>query len=391
VEKIRSPIPERASTLELFFDLVFVFTITQVATVVVYSPNAVGVAQAAVQLSVIYWVYDGYAWMTNAAGPDTWQRTVLLLVGMAGFFQCALAVPRAFGEDALVFSLGYMVITVVHLLGFLLRPGRTPLAFIYGIAPGNLISACLILAAAFTGTGGKWVLWLSALGLRIATPMLTRQIRGFGFNAAHFADRHGSMILIVLGESLVAVGLSTTSRRVNLRLLVGELAGFSATAAMWWAYFVGEDTKAARAFEASPPLQRVFQALAGYEAANVVMIYGVIAVATGARLRIDAMTVPAPAFDSWLIAIGASIFLLGSATFRLAMHIGPALPRFAGSLLPLLAAPVGMYISAGAALCVVTLAIATTLVIEHGVEKRSGVSRVEAPRGHPWDPRGQPE
>jgi low temperature requirement protein LtrA len=372
VAKPLPSIPERVSTLELFFDLVFVFTITQVATVVVYSPDAGGIARATIQLAVIYWVYDGYAWMTNAAGPDTWQRTLLLLTGMAGFFQCALAVPRAFGEDGLVFGLGYLIITLVHLAGFILRPGKTPLAFVYGIAPGNLISAGLILAAAFTGDGVKWALWLGALALRIATPMLTRQIRGFEFNAAHFADRHGSMILIVLGESLVSVGLSTKSRSVDPGLLLGELAGFSATAAMWWAYFVGEDTRAARAFEAAPPLQRVFQALTGYEAANAVMIYGVIAVATGTRLRVDALMSPAPAFDSWLIAGGASIFMLGSATFRLAMKIGPPLPRFLGALIPLAAVPVGVYVSAGAALTTVTLAIALTLAVEYGFEKRSG-------------------
>jgi low temperature requirement protein LtrA len=291
---------------------------------------------------------------------------------MAGFFQCALAVPRAFGEDGVVFGLGYLIVTVVHLLGFLLRPGTTPLAFVYGIAPGNLIGAALLLAAGWAHGGLKWALWLATLALRIATPMLTRQIRGFEFNATHFTDRHGSMILIVLGESLVSVGLSTQSRRLDPGLLLGELAGFAATAAMWWAYFVGEDTRAARAFEMAPPHKRVVQALAGYEVASVVMIYGVIAVATGTRLRVDALMVPAPAFDAWLIALGATIFLLGSAAFRLAMGIGSPLPRSLGALLPLAAAPAGIYLSGGVALTTVAVAIVTTLAVEHALEKRSG-------------------
>src|SRR5215510_16159015 len=159
--------PERVSTLELFFDLVFVFTITQVSTIIVQSPDVESVARAAIQLGVIYWMYDGYAWMTNAAGPDTWQRTLLLLVGMAGFFVCALAVPGAFGEDGLWFGLGYLTVTIVHLIGFLLRPGATPVASIYGMAPGNLISAGLVLAAAWTHGPANWVLWSSALVLQI--------------------------------------------------------------------------------------------------------------------------------------------------------------------------------------------------------------------------------
>jgi low temperature requirement protein LtrA len=371
VEKPLAHIPERVSTLELYFDLVFVFTITQVATVVVHSPDGGGLARAAVTLAVIYWVYDGYAWMTNAAGPDRWQRTVLLLVGMAGFFQCALAVPRAFGDNGGVFAVGYFIITVVHLAGFLLRPGAPPLPFLYGIAPGNLTSAFLLLVAARVHGDAKWALWLPALALRIATPMLTRQIRGFQFNAKHFAERHSSMILIVLGESLISVGLSTESRRIDPRMLLGELAGFTATAAMWWAYFVGEDTRAARAFEESPPLKRVFQAFAGYEVAIVVMIYGVIAISTGARLRVDALMMPAPPFAAWLIAVGGTIFLFGSAAFRLAMRIGSPMPRSAGALLPLAAGPAGVYVSTCAALTAVAAAIAITLGAEHLVEKRS--------------------
>jgi low temperature requirement protein LtrA len=252
-----------------------------------------------------------------------------------------------------------------------LRPGRTPLAFIYGIVPGNLLSAGLLLAAGWLHGVTQRVLWVAALVLRIATPMLSRQIRGFEFNATHFAERHGSMILIVLGESLVSVGLSTKSRQVDPGLLLGELVGFSATAAMWWAYFVGEDERAARAFEAAPPLRRVFQAFAGYEVANVVMIYGVSAVATGTRLCVDAPLSPAPAFAAWLIGGGAAIYLLGSTVFRLAMRIGSPVPRFFGAVLQLAAVPAGLYVAAAAALTVVTLAIAITLAVEHMLERRS--------------------
>jgi low temperature requirement protein LtrA len=364
-----APVPERVSTLELFFDLVFVFTITQVSTVVVQSPDVGGVARAAIQLGVIYWMYDGYAWMTNAAGPDTWQRTLLLLIGMAGFFVCALAVPGAFGEDGIVFGVGYLAITLVHLVGFLLRPGATPVASIYGMAPGNLISAGLVLAAGWTHGTADWVLWSSALVLQIATPMLTRRIQGFEFNAAHFAERHGGMILIVFGESLVSVGLAAKTRRVDPALILGALVGLAATAAMWWAYFVGDNTRAAAAFEAAPPRRRVIQVLAGYELATVVMIYGVVAVAAGTTLRVFQLMSPAPAFEAWLIAGGAMLFLLGSAGFRLALGFGPTLPRALGASLCLVAVPAGTYVAAAAGLAAIAIVIATTLAVEHALEE----------------------
>jgi low temperature requirement protein LtrA len=364
-----APAPVRVSTLELFFDLVFVFTITQVATVVVRSPDGVGIARAAIQLCVIYWMYDGYAWMTNAAGPDTWQRTVLLLVGMAGFFVCALAVPRAFDEDGIVFGLGYLLITVVHLAGFLRRPGATPVASIYGIAAGNLISSGLLLAAGWAPEDARWALWGSALTLQIATPVLTRRIQGFEFNAAHFAERHGCMMLIVFGESLVSVGLSAQARRVDLALMLGALGGLAAIATMWWAYFVGEDTRAARAFEYSPPRRRVIQVLAGYELATAVMIGGVIAVSAGTRLRVDQWMSPTPAFEAWLMAVGAMLFLVGSAGFRLAFGSGSPWPRALGSILCLGSVPASMYVSAAAGLAAVAVATAMTLTIDYLVER----------------------
>ena len=372
--------PERVSTLELFFDLVFVFTITQVSTIIVQSPDVEGVARAAIQLGVIYWMYDGYAWMTNAAGPDTWQRTLLLLIGMAGFFLCALAVPGAFGDDGIVFGVGYLAVIVVHLIGFLLRPGATPVASIYGMAPGNLISAGLLLAAGWVRGTTDWVLWTSAMVLQIATPVLTRRIQGFEFNAAHFAERHGGLILIVFGESLLSVGLAAKTRKVDLALVVGALAGLAATAAMWWAYFVGDNTRGAQAFAAAPPKRRVIQVLMGYELATAVMIFGVIAVAAGTRLRVFDLMSPTPAFEAWLIAQGALLFLLGSAAFRLALRFGSLLPRVLGALLCLVAVPASQHGSAAAGLLVIAAVIAATLAVEHAYEHDAGSEEGVCPR-----------
>src|SRR5262249_55588223 len=159
-----------------------------------------------------------------------------------------LAVPNAFGTDGIVFGFGYLAVTIVHLIGFVLRPGATPVASIYGMAPGNLISAALVLTAGWMYGIADWVVWSSALVLQIATPVLTRRILDFEFNPAHFAQRHGNLILIVFGESLLSVGLAVRVRQVDLALIVGALAGLAATAAMWWAYFVADDTRGARAF-----------------------------------------------------------------------------------------------------------------------------------------------
>jgi low temperature requirement protein LtrA len=369
-------VPERVSTLELFFDLVFVFTITQVSTIIVQAPDVGGIARAALQLGVIYWMYDGYAWMTNAAGPDTWRRTLLLLIGMAGFFVCALAVPGAFGPDGVVFGVAYAGVIIVHLVGFALRPGATPVASIYGMAPGNLLSAGLVLAAGWAHGIADWILWSSALVLQIATPVVTRKIQGFAFNAAHFAERHNNLLLIVFGESLLSVGLAAKTHKVDRSLVLGALAGLAATAAMWWAYFVGDNTRAARAFEASPPHRRVIQVLMGYELATAIMVFGVIAVAAATTLRVFQLTSPTPVFASWLLASGAMLFLVGSAAFRLALRFGSARSRALGAVACLLAVPAAMHQSAATGLIVIAAVFAVTLIVEHALEhgrQRTGV------------------
>jgi low temperature requirement protein LtrA len=215
--------------------------------------------------------------------------------------------------------------------------------------------------------------------IEIATPIVTRRIEGFEFNAAHFAERHGLLILIVFGESLVAVGLSTRAVPIDRSKVLGALGGLAATTVMWWAYFVGDDTRAASAFERAPPQRRVIQVLTGYELATAVMIFGVIAVAAGTRLRGDDLMAPTPWFEAWLIAVGAMVFLLGSASFRLALGFGSPLPRALGAVLCLAAVPASKFRSAAAGLTTVALAIATTLVIDALFEKRVAAHRpVEA-------------
>ena len=370
---VASAAPDRVSTLELFFDLVFVFTVTQVTHVLVGMPNPSGLARASLELGVICWMYGGYAWLTNSAGPDTWQRRILLLVGMAAFFLCALGIPLAFEADALLFGIGYLLVNLVHLCGFWLRPGRTSLRAIYRLAPWNLTSSGLVLAAAFTPHAIGWLLWVGALAVQLLTPLFSRAGAddGFAVNSEHFAERHGLMILIILGESLVSVAQAAAHGHVELQLVLGVLAGLACCAAMWWAYFVDEDTRAAHAFEHSPPSARVTKALTGYGLAHAAMIYGVIGVAAGTQLSVDTLLQPTSAWAAGLLGGGAALYLLGGSGLRLTFGHGAVWPRAVGALLCLLALPASVLGSAAAALLAIALVIAVTL----GLERRADAAR----------------
>src|SRR3954464_13510920 len=152
----------RVSTLELFFDLVFVFVITQLATVLVDEPNLRGLAQVVLMLGVIWWMYGGYAWLTNAVPPDRASRRAILLAGMASFLMLALSIPRAFGDAAAAFGIAYVGIVAVHTLLFLRASSRSVAHAILQIAPFNAVTAGLVLAGGLAGGTAQYVLWAIA-------------------------------------------------------------------------------------------------------------------------------------------------------------------------------------------------------------------------------------
>ena len=370
------PASDRVSTLELFFDLVFVFTITQVAEVIVHHPDATGISHAVLELTVLAWMFGGYAWLTNTAGSITTSCRSVLLAGMAGFFVCALAVPHAFDEDGVVFGIGYFAVNVIHLGGLFL--GTTPVRAVQRLAAFNLTSAGLVLAAGFVTGPMDWALWGGAILVQVATPFISRPDQGFVLNATHFAERHGLMILIVVGESLVSVGLAATASEphVGPALILGALAGLAASSAMWWAYFAGEDERAARAHERATVRQRANQGLLGFGLAHLIMIFGAIAIAAATKLALKDFLEPMGVFSASLMAAGCGLYLLGGALFRWALGYASPLARIGGAVAGAIVAPAGVYGSPAAALATVAIVMFGTIAIERVTDQK------ELPGGH---------
>ena len=371
-------VPARVSTLELFFDLVFVFTITQVTAIVVHSPSGAGAARAAITLAVIYYMYGGYAWLTNTNEHDNAARRGVLLAGMAAFFACSLAVPTAFGSGGLPFAIAYLAIILVHAAGFIVFLGPASLGPVAHLLPWNMLSAGLILAAAWGHGSVDWYLWTAAVGVQLLTPVVVRVGENFRINAAHFAERHGLVILIVLGESLVSIGLASESQAVDLRLVLGVLAGLLAAAAMWWMYFAADDDRAAVAMENAPPERRPAWAVTGYFMAHLLMIYGILVLAAGTRLSVDDLLAPASWASAWLVACGAGIYAAGSAAFRLALHFANPAWRAVGAVACLCVAPLGRHGSVAAELAGVAVVLGIMLLVERWSLRRPAATVHEA-------------
>jgi low temperature requirement protein LtrA len=196
---------QRVTPLELFFDLVFVFAFTQVTTVLSDDPTWGGLGHALLILTALWWAWAAYAWLTNTVDPGVGAVWGSMLVAMAAMFVAALAVPDTFGRHGVVFGVAFLIVNVMHLTLYALgaRGDRDLLAAILRIAPSALTGSALIIAAGFVHGGLRPVLWLAALAVGFFGPLLVG-MSGWRVQPAHFVERHGLIVIIAIGESLIA-------------------------------------------------------------------------------------------------------------------------------------------------------------------------------------------
>jgi low temperature requirement protein LtrA len=354
---------ERVSTLELFFDLVFVFTITQLTAVLSDDPTPRGLLRVVLMLGVILWMYSGYAWMTNAVATDRAARRLLLLAGMAGYLVLALAIPRAFSEGDVAFGVAYLVIVAIH-TGLYSRTGeaRTVRALLR-LAPLNLASALLVLAAVIADGPAAYLLWAAAFALEWVTPMLT-PIGGFRIAPAHFVERHGLVVIVALGESVVAIGIGAAHLPVDLALASVAVLGLLLAACLWWAYFGGDDRRAEQALAAVPDDRRGWVAVQAFGYCHLLMLLGIIALAAGLKDAIGHAFEPLDMAHALLLAGGVAAFLAGDILFRRTLRIGPARHRAAAAVLALATVPAGLAASAVLQLTALGIVLAGSLAAE---------------------------
>ncbi len=368
-----APTDIRVSSVELFFDLVFVFAITQLTTLLAQDPTIVGLGRVVLIFGNVWWMYGGYAWLTNAVPPRDPALRLLILLGMAGFLIVALAIPHAFGGSGVVFGLGYLVVTVVHTGMFLRTSEESALRALGRLGPFNAITAILLLLAGFTDGAVRWTLWSASFVLHWITPLFT-PVSGFSIRAAHFVERHGLIILIALGESVVALGMGVTGRDLHAGFILTSVLGLSVAAALWWLYFDGEDERAERALSGANRARSPWLALYAFGYAFLVILGGIIVLAAGVKLAIVRSAQPAPAPAAWFLAGGVATYVVGLAWFRRLLGTGPLGVRLAVALLTLSTGFVGLAVSPEAQLAVLVAILSGGVLAEPRLSTRSGQS-----------------
>jgi low temperature requirement protein LtrA len=354
---------ERVTTLELFFDLVFVFTITQLTTVFSNSPDVTGLLRVVLMLTVIWWMYGGYAWLTNAVRADTPARRLALLGGMGAYLALALTIPRAFSGSGLEFGVAYLVVVAVHSILFTRAAGMSARALLR-LSSSNLSAAAIVVAGGAAGGTAQYLLWAAAGLFEWLLPTLRRTEGGFEVVPAHFVERHGLVIIVAIGESVVAVGFGAAHLPVDADLLAGALAGLALSACLWWAYFGTDAEQAEHALGALHGASRSRAALLAFGYWHLLMLLGIVAVASAERHA----TGHALSGLSWaraaILAGGVAVYCAGDALFRRELRLGRPRVRAVAAALVLTAIPIGAWFSPFAEIVAVVTLLAAVFAYE---------------------------
>jgi low temperature requirement protein LtrA len=308
---------EQVTPLELFFDLVFVLALTQCTTVIVDRPTWAGVGQGMLVLGLLWWAWVGYAWLTSVVDPEEGAVRLVMFVAMAAFMVAALAVPEAFGDDGMAFAIAYGVVAFAHITLFLLASGDEPelRRSVWGLSGSTAIAVGLLIAGASTSGGAQEWLWLLALVVHMGGPFFFGA-SGWQLVPGHFAERHGLIIIIALGESVVAIGVGV-GVTLTAAVIVGAVLGVFLAAALWWVYFDVASIVAARRLASMPPGRECNEvARDAYSLLHFPMVAGVVLTAFALKTTLAHVDEPLHAVPAVALGGGVGLYLLAQVAFK---------------------------------------------------------------------------
>ena len=309
---------ERVTPLELFFDLVFVLALTQCTTLIARTPTGEGMLEGLLVLGMLWWSWVGYAWLTSVIDPEEGAVRLVMFAAMAAFLVAALCVPGAFGSEALLFACAYAAVRSAHIVLFMLasRDDVELRHSVIGLAASTAIGVGLIFAAAFAGGALQLGLWGLALVLDAGGPYLFGA-DGWKLVPGHFAERHGAIVIIALGESIVALGIGAKSV-LSVGVVAAAVLGVVIAAALWWVYFdVTAIVAERRLEEAAEGRERNEIARDSYSYLHFPMVVGVALIAVGMKLTIEHVDDSLKLVAAAALLGGAAMYLLAHVAFRL--------------------------------------------------------------------------
>jgi low temperature requirement protein LtrA len=308
----------RVTPLELFFDLVFVLALTQCTALMAAESSWRGLVEGLLVLAVLWWSWCGYAWLTSVVDPEEGAVRLVIFAAMAGFLVASLCVPRAFGRDGLLFASAYAFVRAAHLLLYLLASRDDPglRRSVVGLGLSTGIGVGLLIAASFTGIDLRLGLWAVAVAFDMGGPFVFG-VAGWRLVPGHFAERHGLIVLIAIGESVVAIGVGGRAR-LDGGVILAAVLGTAVAAAFWWLYFDVVALAAERRLSrAAVGREQNSIARDSYSYIHFPMIAGIALTAVGMKQTLVDVEAHLKLIPAVAMLGGAAIYLFAHVAFRM--------------------------------------------------------------------------
>jgi low temperature requirement protein LtrA len=378
----------QVTPLELFFDLVFVFAITQVTSLLADDPTWAGVLRGMLVLAALWWAWSAYAWLTSAIDVDEGGVRLAMLGSMGAMFGVALAVPGSFGSDAVLFGVAYLLVRILHLVlsAIVARDDRDRRGALLRFAPTAIFGPSLLVLAGFLEGNERIAVWVVALAIDYLGPVVIGVGQGWQVAPQHFAERHGLFIIIALGESFIAIGLGLgTGFELVAGVIVAVALGIVAVSALWWLYFDVAAIFARGRLMRTQGLALHRLALHSYSYLHLPMFAGIVLFAFGLKTTLSQVGEPLDSVPAVGLCGGAALYLLGHIAFLLRTTGRVFRRRTVGATVLLALIPAAVAIPALAALALVST-VCSLIVAYEAIRYREDRVRVRHPEtGGPPD------
>lgn len=340
--------------LELFFDLVFVYAMAQVTELMLTDLSWRGFGHGALGLTAVWWAWVCFAWLTNAFTKARVTSRYLILGAMAAMLLAASALPTAFGDGALVFGVALLVVRVIHLAAFSVAASHDDdlRSNLLKLAPSLLAGPVLVVIAAAVPTPYRELLWVSAALIDLGGPLVAG-VGGFQVVPSYFVERHGNIIIIVLGEAIIGLGAGASEQLHQPAVLVAAVLGVAIAASLWWTYF-GLTAGAEQRLQRAHGAERARLARDAYSYTHLALVCGVVFFALGVREALDAVTEPLQLLPAIALGGGVAMFYAADIAYRWRDHHQLVRNRLLTAAASALVIPLSMTVPAWAALAALT-------------------------------------
>ena len=365
---------ERVTPLELFFDLVFVFAITQVTSLMAHHPTWTGLGQGLLVLAAIWCAWAAYSWLTNTIDPDEDLARIAMFAAMTAMFIVALAVPGAFGSHALLFAFAYLVVRSLHIVVYAYGSPTVDIRVaVKGLVPGVSIACGLLIVAGTQDGAVQAALWCAALLFDYSAPLWGDQ--AWAVHPSHFVERYGLIVIIALGESIVAIGLGLSHTSLDAGQLATAAVGVLLAAMLWWAYFDVVAIAAERKLRSLEGIEQAHLARDSYSYLHLPRVAGIVLLAFGVKKVVTGVGDPLETVPGIALCCGVALYLAAQVAFRL-RNLGTLNRQrvlAAGACLALI--PVALNAGALVTLCALA-AVCTALIVYEAIHFREARQRI---------------